>query len=151
MCSLHFNELNDYFLSRYLLQRQGEKPCSESPSTSVVYYIGDPPTQHVKIGTTIDLTRRFSRLRINRPGIKLLAVEPGDHRLEARRHRQFEHLRVVKRGQGGEIEWFRKAPELMEFIGGRRFKHGDPWQHEAVLRPRETVLRKVQAAAGGSK
>lgn len=89
----------------------------------VVYYIGDPPSQRVKIGTSTKLPQRFTDIRKKFPGAVLLAVEPGHFELEQARHAQFPGLRCIQRG---EREWFRKAPELMEHVNSVRREHGDP-------------------------
>lgn len=71
----------------------------------VVYYVqvGDV----IKIGVT---GRLRHRLNAYPPFSKLLAREPGDHFLEAKRHQQFAHLRVAGK------EWYRPDPELLAFI-----------------------------------
>jgi hypothetical protein len=98
--------------------------------TAVVYYIGDPATQQVKIGCTTRMSLRFAAIANQRPGAVLLAIEPGFMDREHQRHRQFAHLRVTH--HGGNREWYRKAPDLMEWINEARRQYGDPWEHEAV-------------------
>lgn len=88
-------------------------------SGAVVYYMGDPPAQVVKIGTTTKLRSRWISLRALKPELLLLAIEPGSYDLERHRHRQFRHLRVA-----GTREWFRKVPQLMDHVSEVRAKHG---------------------------
>lgn len=90
---------------------------------AVVYYIGNPPTQRVKIGTSTRFRTRFANLKRTFPEIVLLAVEPGHFELESHRHIQFAELREC---QDREREWFRKAPVLMQHINDVRRRHGDP-------------------------
>lgn len=61
---------------------------------SVVYYCRLRPDV-VKIGTTVALSDRMRALRVYSED--LLAVEPGAYDLEAKRHRQFDHLRINPR------------------------------------------------------
>lgn len=61
--------------------------------TSVVYYILFRGS--LKIGTSINVKSRVS----SHPWEKLLAVEPGDYELEAKRHKQFREFKVSG-------EWF---------------------------------------------
>lgn len=102
----------------------------------VVYYLGDPQTQLVKIGTSGVLANRLTELRRSYPGALLLATEPGGIDVERSRHQQFEHLRVESISAvlpvGGQTEWFRKEPELMDHIGRVRLQHG-------ILAPKGTV------------
>lgn len=92
------------------------------PLSHIVYYIGDPTTQLVKIGSTRNMQGRLRAHRYIRPEVLLLATEPGDGELERDRHRQFEALRNPLSTR--EREWFRKAPILMEHIGELRIKWG---------------------------
>lgn len=65
---------------------------------------------YIKIGFTRDLDRRVSVLdQVFPEPIILLHHIPGTTRTEMELHRKFAHLRV--RG-----EWFRKAPDLMDYI-----------------------------------
>lgn len=84
---------------------------------AVVYYLGDPSTRRVKIGTTTRLRQRFLSLAPTHKKIVLLATEPGGHALERSRHKQFASLRA-------HGEWFRKEPILMEHVGAVRLDHG---------------------------
>lgn len=70
-----------------------------------VYYAGVGDL--IKIGFTTQLRTRMWALR---PDV-LLAAEPGEPRLERRRHDQFEHLRVPGHG-----ELFGIADELLRHV-----------------------------------
>lgn len=83
---------------------------------AVVYYMGDPDTKRVKIGTTTQIRHRFLALAPTHRKVVLLATEPGGYALERSRHRQFKSLCA-------HGEWFRKAPILMEHIGAVRLEH----------------------------
>jgi len=89
---------------------------------AVVYYIGNPDTQLIKIGTTTRLRQRMYDLTYRRPNLLVLATEPGTYPLETRRKRQFRSLNEPL--PNGETEWFRKAPLLMQHVGETRLKYG---------------------------
>lgn len=90
------------------------------PPPSVVYYLGEPTSQTVKIGTTTNLRSRVGALRAGHPGLLLLATEPGSYPLERRRHWQFRASRVGSASK----EWFRKTPQLMDHVAQVRAAHG---------------------------
>lgn len=89
---------------------------------AVVYYVGDPDSQLVKIGTSTALKRRLSSFRRARPRALLLATEPGTYPLERSRKYQFRASQEPL--ASGETEWFRKTPYLMAHIGDLRLEHG---------------------------
>ncbi len=112
--------------------------------TAVVYYLGNPESQLVKIGTSTNLRHRIATLRIERPQLVLLATEPGTYPTERKRHHQFRHLREWM--PTGEREWFRKVPLLMDHIGQIRLRHGiiSPGSHvwlDMVAPLRRTAFR----------
>jgi hypothetical protein len=72
---------------------------------SVVYYLA--LRDHIKIGVTTNMKARMMALMPD----AVLATEPGDRRLEKRRHMQFKHLR----GTIG-AEYFSVHPELLTHI-----------------------------------
>lgn len=76
---------------------------------SVVYYVrlGD----HVKIGTTVNLTLRLRALYLDHDASLLLAVEPGGFELEQIRHEQFDAERVH-----ANRELFNPSPRLLAHI-----------------------------------
>ncbi len=84
--------------------------------SSVVYYAGDLQTRHIKIGTSANLPERLPALARKRK-IALLATEPGDIRLERRRHQEFKAFRL-------HGEWFARDGSLMVHINDLRAKHG---------------------------
>lgn len=88
-------------------QQESEQAAS---SSGVVYYIRT--CCRIKIGHTIDLTRRMAELSPD----EILATEPGDRELERARHQQFAAYRV--RG-----EWFRDSPALAAHIRGVKMRH----------------------------
>lgn len=123
-CDPHYRELALHF---------GADPSvyGLTDTPGVVYYIGDPDSQHVKIGVTTRLHQRFREVTANRPNSKLLAVEPGYMDLERLRHRQFAATRVTG---NPSREWFLKTDELMAHIGEVRNRHGDPWEFNPYTR-----------------
>lgn len=103
-------------LGAHRLQNTSAAPLPSWPRMqdgSIVYYIRRGPV--IKIGTTAYAPGRFEDLLPD----EILAFEPGDVKVETRRHRQFAHLR--RRG-----EHFLPEPELLEHIRLIREKHGDP-------------------------
>jgi len=82
-------------------------------SDSIVYYVRRGHL--IKIGTTTNPAVRFRALLPD----EILAFEPGGEDLETVRHRLFGHL--WQRG-----EYFRIAPELLEYARQLRHLHGDP-------------------------
>lgn len=90
---------------------------------SVVYYIGDPVTRYIKIGTSTNLQVRMGKLRIERPGSLILATEPGSYPTERQRHAQFAHVSVGQTGRG-KREWFRNEPDLARHVSAVRKQHG---------------------------
>lgn len=81
----------------------------------VVYYVRR--SHLIKIGTT---TRLHTRMNALMPD-EILAIEPGDWRLELERHRQFKVLRATPGG-----EYFYPSPELRDHIAEVRAAHGSP-------------------------
>lgn len=126
-------------------------------AASVVYYLGDPDTQLVKIGTSVRLATRIIALRKVRPRLLLLATEPGTSALEHDRHKQFAELHVPM--ANGEREWFLKHHRLMCHIGDVRMKYGilspDREIHPGLVAPmfepptRRIVQDSTASLAGG--
>jgi hypothetical protein len=92
-------------LQEYLEGRQQKEPV-------YVYFITAAAQDFpIKIGLTANRFARFTALQTALPYeveiIGFWAVE--DHSIERKIHKRFAHLRL--RG-----EWFRRAPELLEFI-----------------------------------
>ena len=82
---------------------------------AVVYYIRRGAL--VKIGTTVHLRSRMAALLPE----EILAIEPGDQKLEAERHQAFRALRVP-----GQREWFYAGRELQDHIRETLEQHGPP-------------------------
>lgn len=89
---------------------------------AIVYYLGDPVSQLVKIGTTTKLRQRMKSIRKVRPRTLVLATEPGGYDVEAQRHGEWRRLNVPM--ESGEREWFRRDPLLMAWITETRHRHG---------------------------
>lgn len=82
------------------------------PGDGFVYFVdgGDA----IKIGFTRSMKARLEKMHTDVPGGPvLLHFEPGTFKTEKVLHRHFADLRL--RG-----EWFRKSPELLAHISGRR-------------------------------
>lgn len=76
----------------------------------VVYFIGSNDRKMVKIGTTIDLNRRFSEIQNSAPQkLHVLLVLNGNRDDEHKFHRRFSHLR-------DHGEWFRISGSLSFFL-----------------------------------
>lgn len=71
----------------------------------------------IKIGYTTNLRQRS---RNYPPGTELLAVEPGDRDLEARRHAQFS--RSLAQGR----EWFAESEDLVQHISALAEQYATP-------------------------
>jgi len=93
---------------------QGIPMWGEAQKQSIVYYIGRG--ELIKIGTTTRPEQRFATLVPD----EILAFEPGDRRIEAARHQQFEDYRQ------GTGEYFRRAMRLLRHVKKIRAIHGDP-------------------------
>jgi len=81
-------------------------PCS------VVYFAEDTQTNNIKIGFTSNLPQRLRKLKnANHTKIRLLAVVPGNNKLEQALHDKFQSCQV----QG---EWYKQTAELNFYIIG---------------------------------
>jgi len=74
-----------------------------------VYYARDG--NHVKIGYSSDPWTRVLDMRTARPTVELIAIEPGDRKVEAERHRQFAEWRIAD-----NREWFEWSAEIERHI-----------------------------------
>lgn len=101
----------------------------ETDPRAVVYYIRRGAM--VKIGTTIDLRSRMAALLPE----EVLAIEPGDQKLEGQRHQAFRSLRVP-----GQREWFYAGRELQDHIKEVRAQHGPPPGGLPTLQPGNDIL-----------
>lgn len=105
-----------------------------------VYYlrVGD----QIKIGFSSDVRRR---LRSYPPGSELLAVEPGDKKLERRRHNEFFEWLAAGR------EWFEPSAELLQHTRDLVAMHGDPghyahnYREPLRLQDRKQPMKYVRA------
>lgn len=89
------------------LRMDGSKPRVKKlpPAQNVVYYVS--VQDWIKIGTTTCLEYR---IRAYPPESKILAVEPGDAKVERQRHDEFNEYIVAGR------EWFSRGERLMQHI-----------------------------------
>lgn len=79
----------------------------------MIYFIVDPQSNLVKIGTTNDLSSAFRAIkRGNGNDLYIAKTIPGSYSEENRLHKQYAHLR-------GNREWFKFEGELKEFIEGK--------------------------------
>jgi hypothetical protein len=76
-----------------------------------VYFLADPVSQLVKIGTAHDVAARVRSIELMSPVplVLLGVIAAGGRRLEASLHRRFQ----AHRSHG---EWFFLAPEIVELI-----------------------------------
>lgn len=89
------------------------------PAVDVVYYVRLGPDR-IKIGYTARFSERMGALRVYDEA-NILAVEPGNRKVEKRRHYQFADLRFHT-----HREDFRPGDELLRHIDQIRSDHGDP-------------------------
>jgi hypothetical protein len=114
LCRHHIGEVYHAF-STYA----GGLPASTKPKADpvdVVYYLRF--ADHIKIGTTGALTKRLKAMHVHPDS--LLAVEPGDRKIERQRHAMF----AVERFRRTEL--FTPSPGLWDHIGHVRSLFGDP-------------------------
>lgn len=78
-----------------------------SRETAQVYFAQARTTGQIKIGFSIDVSRRIRQIR---PLSDLLATVDGGRTVEREMHDRFDHLRVAG-------EWFSPGDDLLEFIG----------------------------------
>lgn len=91
---------------------------------SAVYYI-DLRNGLVKIGTTKDIKGRMRNLNCDPD--QLMAIEKGSYCVEAKRHRQFAHLRI--RG----TEKFKLTNELQQHIDSCRWYRPNPYKILSIM------------------
>lgn len=85
------------------------------PRVDIVYYLAFD--ERIKIGTTGNPRQRLAAIRHDR----LLAFEPGDRRVEHRRHLQFADDRL------GRSEWFRRSDAVLQHVAELSAGVDDPW------------------------
>jgi len=87
---------------------------SEAEGILGVYLIQDVVTQHLKIGSTTNIVRRFSHLTgANSGELKLIYLIKGYVDLEKALHKKFKHLRL-------HSEWFKFSQDIVD-----EFKRSD--------------------------
>jgi len=75
-----------------------------------VYFVQGEKGGPIKIGTSKDVNKRLHALHTGFPvKLKLLAVLPGNERVECGLHQRFKEFRLSG-------EWFRPVKELLEYI-----------------------------------
>lgn len=125
ICERHLIEITRYRLTRNPAPRKPDR-TETTPDRGVVYYLRLDDGL-VKIGYTQHLAQRIRQL-YRRPQ-DLLAIEPGTLSTEARRHREFQHLRI------DTAERFRADPDLLHHIAAVREEHGKPSLRHPMLTP----------------
>lgn len=110
------------------------EPERTSPKAGeVVYVLGTPGTNTVKIGRTIDLTKRMADIqRMSPVPLEVLWTHPGGCDLESKLHRQFSALRT-------HGEWFTFGSDPAATISWA--VREKPW-----LRPKVRLKKKVRRA-----
>lgn len=103
-----------WIILNYQEYRERRDTTGKDGRKSYVYYARDK--DQVKIGVSQNPWARLREFETARPGIMLAAIEPGDHGLEADRHRQF-----AKDCVGGE--WFLWSPEIEALVVEIRKRH----------------------------
>jgi len=89
-----------------------EEAAREPAKEGYVYFLDGG--EMIKIGFTRSLETRMKKMKTDVPsGVTFLHMEPGTFKSEKIVHRHFAELRV--RG-----EWFRKSPELLDYIEQRK-------------------------------
>lgn len=96
---------------------------------SVVYYVTWRGLGVVKIGTSTKLSHRLLHLNKQSRSPMVLAAEPGGHKLERARHKEFGSLRQLG-SDGSSTELFRNCPALEDHIRAvqREYPH---WEYQA--------------------
>jgi hypothetical protein len=90
-----------------------------------VYFIDNG--DYVKIGYTMNLNGRLSSLRCGSPyDVQVLLAIPGNYAKESELHKRFNHLHHRR-------EWFKKGPDLMQFIAEEQAKQSNENQPVAEL------------------
>jgi len=103
----------------------------------VVYVLGTPGSNTVKIGRTTNLTKRFAEIqRMSPVPLAILWTTPGGHELETQLHRNFTRLR-------SHGEWFTFRLDPVKLI--KWAVEGQPWLRPKVsLRKASPKVRRVR-------
>jgi len=108
---------------------------SKDPRFGVVYFLQGVGTDLIKIGITTDPFRRATIMQVQCPvPLKIIGTMPGGVQKEIEIHWRFRHL--FSHG-----EWFRAAPELVDFIASEV----TPWVGPSVR------LTRLTHRSGGKK
>lgn len=103
----------------------------ESPHAEVVYVLGTPGSNTVKIGRTTNLPRRLADIqRMSPVPLTVLWTHPGGSELEANLHRHFKAIR-------SHGEWFNFADAPVDLI--RKAVAEKPWRPSRKLAQRRAV------------
>ncbi|WP_412079027.1 GIY-YIG nuclease family protein [Streptomyces xanthophaeus] len=113
-------------MGRHAFATEARKRQAPPDRRNIVYYVkrGDL----IKIGTTGSPVKRFEALMPD----EILAFEPGNADLEAKRHLQFADSRATRRS-----EYFQPSDQLTAHIKALRAEHGAPdpeWRSVATMR-----------------
>jgi hypothetical protein len=103
------------------------------PPVDVVYYVRLGPDR-IKIGYTARFNERMGSLRVYDEA-NILAVEPGNRKVEKRRHYQFADLRIHT-----HREDFQPASDLLNHIEQVRSEYGEPVALVARLQEEARVI-----------
>lgn len=83
----------------------------------LVYFLFNPKTGLIKIGTSISFSMRLAELqRIHEVKLELLGVQHGGRHEEQALHQRFDAFRVAPGWKGGRREWFQDVPEIREYV-----------------------------------
>lgn len=112
----------------------------------MIYFAQTNDNQYIKIGYAKDAHKRLEGLQTGSPiGVKLLASQPGDAKIEYALHQRFAFCRVRR-------EWFRSVPSLVEYavqaalLNEARVSDTDPFLRYAIREPRLIPLLAEAAA-----
>lgn len=101
----------------------------ESPQAEVVYVLGTPGSNTVKIGRTINTQKRLADIqRMSPVPLQVLWTHPGGHELETNLHRQFSALRT-------HGEWFAFGSDPV--ISVQWAIKDEPWLREKISLKKE--------------
>lgn len=83
----------------------------------LVYFLHNPQTGLIKIGTTVNYYARLNELQGQQETeLNLLGLMEGDIVIETALHLRFARFRLPRKVSGGQPEWFLDMPEIREYI-----------------------------------
>lgn len=113
--------------------------ASEQGDLEVVYALGTPGHQTVKIGTTKNLAKRIADIqRMSPVPLRVLWTYPGGHEVESYLHRHFKAFR-------SHGEWFTFESDPVELV--RVAVEGEPWRKKVSLRKPPILVARRRARA----